>query len=158
MRLNDAVFGVILLLFSAAMIAYARTFPEMPGQDYGPALFPTLIGVGLGACGLVLVVSGIGARRAGGALIGFGDWLASPRHRANLVLVLACMVFYILASDWLGFIPCSLLILSLLTWRLGARPAMALAVAVVATLAIHTAFYEFLRVPLPWGLLLPVAW
>ncbi len=27
MRLNDAVFGVLLLLFSGAMIAYTRTFP-----------------------------------------------------------------------------------------------------------------------------------
>jgi hypothetical protein len=27
-----------------AMIWYTRTFPEMPGQHYGPALFPVLIG------------------------------------------------------------------------------------------------------------------
>ena len=33
------------------------------------------------------------------------------------------------------------------------RPAVALIVAVVATFAIHVAFYKGLRVPLPWGVL-----
>jgi putative tricarboxylic transport membrane protein len=31
-------------------------------------------------------------------------------------------------------------------------------VAILATLLVHLVFYKFLRVPLPWGLLLPVAW
>jgi hypothetical protein len=36
---------------------------------------------------------------------------------------------------------------------LRARIVVALLVAVVATFAIHVAFYKGLRVPLPWGLL-----
>ena len=46
MRVNDAVIGGVLVLFALAMIWYTRTFPAMPGQDYGPALFPVLIGIG----------------------------------------------------------------------------------------------------------------
>ena len=37
-------------------------------------------------------------------------------------------------------------------------PGRAVLVAVIATLAIHFAFYKLLRVPLPWGVLMPVAW
>lgn len=156
MRVNDAVFGVVLLLFAAAMIGYTTTFPEMPGQDYGPALFPRLIGAGMAACGLVLIVQGLRARREV-AWATLGDWARSPRHRLNAFLVVACLLFYILAADLLGFIPCAFLILALLAWRFGARPLVALGVAVIATLAIHVGFYELLRVPLPWGLLQPLA-
>jgi putative tricarboxylic transport membrane protein len=37
------------------------------------------------------------------------------------------------------------------TWRTG------VVVAVLATIAIHLAFYKALRIPLPWGLLEPYA-
>lgn len=156
MRLNDAVLGLVLLIFAAAMMAYTTTFPAMPGQNYGPALFPLLIGVGMAACGLLLIAQGLRARRvAGGRLVA---WTAPASGRLNLLLVLAALLFYILASDWLGFIPTAILILTPLLLRLGTRPAAALAVAVAATLVIHTLFARLLLVPLPWGLLAPVAW
>ena len=47
MRFNDAVFGVVLLLAAVAVFAVARGFPGMPGQNFGPALFPDLIAAGL---------------------------------------------------------------------------------------------------------------
>ena len=59
MRVNDAVIGAALVLFALAMIWYTRTFPAMPGQHYGPALFPVLIGIGLLLTGVVLIVSGL---------------------------------------------------------------------------------------------------
>ena len=40
----------------------------------------------------------------------------------------------------------------------GVRPAWILPLAVVLTLAIHTAFYKLLKVPLPWGLLKGFIW
>jgi putative tricarboxylic transport membrane protein len=62
-RLNDAVIGVVLVLFALAVIGYARTFPAMPGQNYGPALFPTLIGIGLALAGAILIVGGVARRK-----------------------------------------------------------------------------------------------
>lgn len=157
MRLNDAVFGVLLLLFAAAMMAYTRTFPEMPGQNYGPALFPLMIGGGLAVCGAALVVKGVRLRHSG-PLVAFGDWMASPRHRVNFALIPALLLFYILAADFLGFIPCAVAILALLCIRFGAGWRASALTAVLATLAIHGFFSKFLLVPLPWGLLQPVAW
>ena len=80
MRFNDAIPGVVVLLFAAAMLAYTLTFPaQMPGQEYGPALFPGLVAVGLVLCGLLLVARGV---RAGGAWVSLGGWTGHPRAAA----------------------------------------------------------------------------
>ena len=47
MRLHDSLLGALLLALAAALFAYTFTFPDMPGQRYGPALFPRLIALGL---------------------------------------------------------------------------------------------------------------
>lgn len=157
MRLNNIIPGIVLILFALAEIAYARSFPRLHGQDYGPDLFPTLIVVGLFVCGVILIVQGI-AERATVPMIAIGDWAQDRRNIANVFILLGCMVFYILASDALGFIPISLLILTTLLIRFGSTWTMSLIVAVVTTFVIHTVFSKLLLVPLPWGILLPVAW
>ncbi len=67
-------------------------------------------------------------------------------------------VFYILVVDRLGFIPTGIVYLAALFLVFGVRPRWTLPLAVVLTLAIHTAFYKFLRVPLPWGVLQGFIW
>lgn len=157
MRFNNAIPGIVLILFALAEIAYARSFPRLHGQSYGPDLFPTLIGVGLAICGIILIVQGI-RQRATVPMIDVGDWARDPHNMSNVVILLGCMVFYILLSDWLGFIPTSLLILTTLLLRFGSHWRTSLSVAVATTFIIHTVFAKFLLVPLPWGILLPVAW
>ena len=156
MRLNDAVLGLVLVLFAVAVIAYASTFPAMPGQRYGPALFPTLIGVGLAVCGSILILQGIRARRlVGGPLVA---WPAERAGKINVAILVAALLFYILAVDDLGFIPTGVAVLTAVLIRLGTRMLPALMIAVAATLVIHVLFSKLLLVPLPWGLLQPVAW
>jgi putative tricarboxylic transport membrane protein len=157
MRFNDAVFGVLLIVFAIAEIAYTRTFPTLHGQAYGPDLFPILIGVGFLITGAVLTVQGL-AQRAGTPLVEVGDWAADRRNVVNFALVLLALLFYILASDWLGFIPTSFIIMVVLLSSFGCRLATSLVVAVLTTLGIQALFARVLLVPLPWGLLQPVAW
>lgn len=157
MRMNDAVTGAILILFAIAVILHAQTFPRLHGQDYGPDLFPTIIGAGLILCGALLVAKGIATRREG-PLVVLGPWARDGRMRVNLALLVGGVVGYILLSDVVGFIPLAFLVLAVLTVRLGASLTAGLATAVAATLLIHTIFAKLLLVPLPWGLLLPVAW
>jgi putative tricarboxylic transport membrane protein len=157
MRFNDAVFGVLLIVFAIAEIAYTRTFPTLHGQAYGPDLFPILIGVGFLITGAVLTVQGL-AQRAGAPLVELGDWAADRRNVVNFALVLLALLFYILASDWLGFIPTSFIIMVVLLSSFGCRLATSLVVAVLTTLGIQALFARVLLVPLPWGLLQPVAW
>jgi putative tricarboxylic transport membrane protein len=152
-RINDAVIGAVLVLFALGVIWHTRTFPAMPGQDYGPAVFPVLIGIGFVITGLILIVSGLRRRRTEPWFAG-GEWLRSPRHLLSFLAVIGGLVAYILVSDWLGFIPTALLLLFgwLVLFRDG-KPVSSLMIALAVTLVVHYAFTQLLLVPLPLGLL-----
>jgi putative tricarboxylic transport membrane protein len=155
-RVNDAVIGAALVLFALAMIWYTRTFPEMPGQHYGPALFPVLIGIGLLVTGAVLIVTGL-ARLRTEPLFSGGAWLRSPWHVINFGAVVGGLLLYILISDRLGFIPTALLLLFgwLVLFR-GGRPLSSLLIALTVTLVVDYLFSKLLLVPLPLGVVQPL--
>ena len=157
MKLNDAIFGLVLLALGAAVLVTVQSFPKMPGQHVGPALFPGLIATGLCIAGAILVVRGWRTRSQEPWLV-WDDWVRSPRHILALAVLLGSVIFYIAASNWLGFLPTAMLILVAMFLVLRVPPGRAVLIAVIATLAIHFAFYKLLRVPLPWGLLTPYAW
>lgn len=157
MRLNDAVPGVFLILFALAEMAYTTTFPATFGQQIGPDLFPQLIGIGLLGCGVILVISGL-AERERVPFVKVGVWATDRGAFINFLLVPAAPLLYILASDWLGFIPTALIILVTLLYRFGVSPLTSLALALATTLVIQQVFANVLLVPLPWGLLQPIAW
>jgi len=122
----------------------------MPGQKFGPAWFPGAIAVGLAVCGAALVLTGARQR---GPWCALPDWVRRPRPRAGVAAVLAGLVFYILLADRLGFHVTGVLLLAFWMRVLGASWRVTIPVALIATLAMHFAFYKGLRVPLPWGLL-----
>ena len=157
MRFNDAVTGAVLIVFALAMIAWTTTFPSLYGQDYGPDLFPVLIGAGMALCGAILVIRGL-RERGTVPMVRMGDWASDRRIVANVGLLIGSVVFYILFSDFLGFVPVAFGILVLLLVRLGTGLLASIAIAAAVTLAIHSVFAKVLLVPLPWGLLQPIAW
>ena len=157
MKLNDAIFGVLLMLLGGAVLVHVQGFPRIPGQQVGPALFPGVIAAGLCLAGVLLVVRGWAARQAA-PWVKAGEWVRRPRHVLGFVLVPVAVVFYILVAERLGFIPTATVLLTALFCVLRVLPGRAVLVAVVASLVIHFAFYKLLRVPLPWGVLMPVAW
>lgn len=161
MKLNDAVWGALLLLFAAAILVHVQAFGKIPGQQYGPAIFPGLVAVGLAVCAVLLIVKGLAARTHGHerpAWVAFAPWTRSHRHVLAFALALGVNVFYILLVDKLGFIPTGVVYLAALFWVFGVRAVWILPLAVVLTLAIHTSFYKLLRVPLPWGVLQGIVW
>jgi putative tricarboxylic transport membrane protein len=161
MRLNDAVWGALLILFSAVILFHVQSFPKIPGQQVGPALFPGLLAVGLAVCGALLVMKGLATRRAWGERaewIAFADWTRSRRHVVAFALTIGVNILYILAVDKLGFIPLGVIYLSLLFWVYGVGAKWIVPLSIVMTLGIHYAFYKLLKVPLPWGLLQGIAW
>lgn len=157
MKLNDAIFGLVLLALGAAVLFGVQGFPKIPGQPVGPALFPGLIAAGLCVCGALLVFSGL-RKQPREAWLTWDDWVRSPRHVLALAVLLGSVVFYIALSGWLGFLPSAMLILLAMLSVLRVPFRRALLVSVIATFVIHFAFYKLLRVPLPWGLLTPYAW
>ena len=157
MKLNDAVFGLLLTLLGAAVLVAIRGYPSIPGQPVGPALFPGLLAGGLCVAGLLLIARGLRHRREQ-PWLAWDDWVRSPRHALALLVLLGSVMFYIVAAEVLGFLPTAAVILTVLFLVLRVRPVLALAIALGAALLVHTAFYKLLKVPLPWGLLTGVSW
>jgi len=161
MRLNDAVWGALLLLFSTVILVHVQAFPRIPGQQVGPALFPGVLAVALAVCGALLVIKGLATRRAWGERaewIAFAAWTRSHKHVLAFALTIGVNVLYILTVDKLGFVPIGVIYLGLLFWVYGVGVKWILPLSIVMTLGIHYAFYKFLKVPLPWGLLQGIAW
>jgi putative tricarboxylic transport membrane protein len=158
MKFDDILIGIVLGVFSVIVFAVARTFPVIPGQQFGASLFPTLISVGLFICAVLLVLQGMRARVAGAPRASWPAWLREPISVLRFLMVPASLVFYFEAGDWLGFLPCAFLLLVVLFRLFGVRWRTALIVALATALIIHFMFYTVLQVPLPWGLLEPIAW
>jgi len=158
-RLNDAITGAVLVVFALAEIAYTRTFPSLHGQSYGPDLFPGLIGVALLGCGCLLILRGLLARRSNSpnSPDTVVDWfdtsnmVDSRQAKVNVALTLLFLLSYILLSDWIGFIPLSIVIVFTLLYRLGSSLVSALLIAIITTAVIQILFAKVLLVPLPAG-------
>jgi len=161
MKLNDAVWGALLLLFSVVLLVHVQSFPRIPGQQVGPALFPGILAVGLAVCAGLLVVKGLASRREGGERaewVLFEPWTRRRHYVLAFAVTVGVNVFYIFAVDRLGFIVMGVIYLAALFWVFGVRKAWILPLALIVTLGIHYAFYKLLKVPLPWGIMQGVAW
>ena len=155
MKLHDTLSGLALLILALIIAINSAGFPEIPGQQIGPAVFPRALAALLALCAVLLIFR---ARlpAPGQAWVQLGAWLQSPVHRRNFVITLGCLVFYIVASELLGFLLCSVLILCVMFRALSVKPSHIVPIALGVTLLIHTLFYKGLRVPLPWGVLSPI--
>lgn len=157
MKISDMFGGVLLAVAGAAIFAVALTFPPVPGQDVGPGLFPEMIALGLMVCGVLLAVRGRAAADAQ-AWVSLPDWLGDRRALTGFAVVPVTLVFYVAASETLGFLLTGAILLFVLFVTFGVRLRTALLFAPLCALGIHFLFYKLLKVPLPWGLLEPFAW
>jgi putative tricarboxylic transport membrane protein len=157
MKINDLLSGVLIGSLAAATYLHARSFPAMVGQNVGPNMFPQLIAVGLMICAIFLIIRGARSL-AGEGLVSRPEWLGVNRTALGFVSIPLALVFYLLVSERLGFIVTAALLLFALFLVFNVRTRTALIVAIAGSFAIHTVFYMLLKVPLPWGVLNPVAW
>jgi putative tricarboxylic transport membrane protein len=155
-RANDALSGLVIIVLSLAMIALTLSFPAFPGQKYGPALFPRILGTGLILCGAALIWHGLAARHAGEPWWQIAPWVREPRRVGIFLLVIGVLVLYVLFSEAIGFIPLAMIFLVAMFLWLGVKPINAVVIALVATFVINWFFASQLRVPLPRGILLYV--
>ncbi|WP_418320496.1 tripartite tricarboxylate transporter TctB family protein [Piscinibacter sakaiensis] len=152
MQRTDRWLGVALIVLAAAVLWSARSFPKVPGQDLGAAFLPMLIGAGLLACGVVLLVRSLRG-------LAYSDEPArkppGTEHFGSFFVIVAAVVFYIALADWLGFLIVAPLCLLAVFKAMRVSTGQAVLWAIGGTLLVHVGFYKLLRVPLPWGLLRP---
>lgn len=157
MKINDTLTGAAIAALGVTILIHVQSFPPMPGQKVGPAMFPGLLAVGLLICAAGVIWRGLKTLSTGGWLT-VPEWFAQRRIAAGFVLIPVVLIVYAAISEKLGFIPTGIAFLFSLCWVFGVRPWMACAVAVAGTLLIHTVFYKLLKVPLPWGILSGFIW
>ncbi|HEX7387351.1 MAG TPA: tripartite tricarboxylate transporter TctB family protein [Castellaniella sp.] len=155
MKISDVLTGILLAIFGLAVILYAQTFPPIPGQDFGPRAFPSIIGVGFVLCALLLVRNGL-RTQSRAAWLKLSDEFRSSHSVFRFLLVPAAVIAYILFSDRVGFAVFSVIFLLVLFLSFGVRPLTAVIVSVLGGALIFYGFYSLLHVPLSWGVLEPL--
>lgn len=163
MQLSDRISGSAIAALGAAAFIYGSKLPPVPGQQVGPSAFPMVIGAGLVICGAAIIF-GIGrhfeevaeadvvshsAPEALEPVAPWRSWLA--------LLPPALLAFYALVSEPLGFLPTAAIMVLVCSLAFGARPKLAVPLAIIAPFAINLIFLKLLRVPLPGGIL-PFPW
>lgn len=153
--MRDFLLGLAFVIGGGVVIAVAQTYPTMPALQFGPSLFPSLIGGGMVIGGLVLALTRIGQLRS--AFAGSRSQTASYDYRGLLISLLPCalIVFYILTSEFLGAPLCMALSMLILMQVRGAKLWISLIVSIVIATAIYMLFSRYLLIPLPEGALLP---
>ncbi|XWN33147.1 MAG: tripartite tricarboxylate transporter TctB family protein [Devosia sp.] len=168
MRVDDRLLGLILVVFGIAVFLMARTFPLMAGLPYGPGFFPSIAAVGLMVCGVVISVTGVFRARAATGTAPAPAVAKRLDERpvttavkggvVRPVLIGLIVIFFGLTLQPLGFHISATLTVAAAAFVFGAGPIGGLTLALVAAFGVHAVFYSLLRVPLPWGVLTPVAW
>ncbi|HJQ57622.1 MAG TPA: tripartite tricarboxylate transporter TctB family protein [Vineibacter sp.] len=165
MHLPDRVTGLFLVGLGAVAAYGGSRLPPVPGQQIGPEVFPMVVGAGLALCGL-LIALGIGhhfEEEAEADLAAHSDQPAPSPTAAGwavglkILLPPALLLFYVAAVDRLGFVPTGAVMVLAVALALGARPKLAVPLALIAPVGVHLVFFKLLRVPLPDGLL-PMPW
>jgi putative tricarboxylic transport membrane protein len=163
MQVSDRVTGGVVATLGALAFHFGSKLPPVPGQQVGPSAFPMVVGASLVLCG-VLIILGIGRQIEQAAEADVAAHTAPellepvPAWKSWLALLPPALVgFYALASERLGFLPTTGIMVLIGSLAFGARIKLALPLAIIAPFVINAIFYKLLRVPLPGGLL-PFPW
>ncbi|MEI2415433.1 tripartite tricarboxylate transporter TctB family protein [Orrella sp. JC864] len=150
MKVHDLFVGLFFVALGALVCGYAGSLPAPRHVDYGPGLFPAIVGAGLTATGLAIALKSLATLRT-------AVWWVRPQWSRSRLLalrfwsILLALPIYILLADTLGFLPTSTLIMTAMLRLRGVPLARAVLVALVVSLALTLLFASLLGVPLPWG-------
>jgi putative tricarboxylic transport membrane protein len=161
MRKAELFAGIILSALGGGIVLGAAQFPTIPGQDYGPGFFPTILGFGLLLSGAAYAITALRQPEPAGAVAAYGaveqeggdEAPADRPYYAAFAYLLLGLVAIIRLWETVGFI----LLLSVFLTGFMALLKVALwraaLLAVIATVAVYLVFIRLLMVPLPAGIL-----
>lgn len=164
MRKAEFLAGIVLSVSGGGVVLGAAQFPVIPGQDFGPGFFPTILGAGLFLSGAAFAISALrqyedaAAESTGGTIEQEpGEEIASERpYYAALAWLLLGLVAIIKLWESVGFVLLLSVFLTGFMVALKVSPWRAALLAIVATLAVYLVFIRVLMVPLPAGMLAPL--
>lgn len=158
MRIDDRLFGALICLLGIAILWHSSGFPKVGDHYYGPAMFPSIIGVGFVVSGGWLLVAGLQKSLAPTGLVSFPDWRGPPRRLVGVALMLVSILAFVYLGDAVGFQVLAFATLVAMYLAAGRRVLQSAFIAFIVTLCLDLLFTRLLRVPLPSGLLRDVLW
>lgn len=150
MKINDKIFGILLICLAVFVWMYSMTLPSLPGQKYGAGFFPAFTSIFIFGCGILLFIRGF--KQEKGWLVVLGEWTKSPKLVSNICLIPGNLVFYMLVSNMLGFMLTVVVMLTFTIWWLRGHLLSAFVVAAASALSIYAFFSKLMLVPLPTGI------
>jgi putative tricarboxylic transport membrane protein len=145
MQINERLIGAFAICGGLAVIAGTLGFRELPGQQFGSAFFPRIVGSALILTGLAMLVT-----RAEGPWMRVPDMLRGVA-KWQVAAALAAVIGWVLISPYLGFIATTALMIWVLILLAGGRLLPAAVTASVMAYLLYLIFGVLLRVPLPLG-------
>ncbi|MGE6604890.1 tripartite tricarboxylate transporter TctB family protein [Halomonas sp. NPDC076908] len=156
--MRDVYAGLGFIIAGVVTIITAQQFPTLPSLQYGPSLFPSLIGGGFCIGGAVLAFSALWQRKKVFAheVQGTPETAKPEGEKLNLALILPplAIVFYIFASDYIGALLSMIIIMLVLMLVRKTKPYIAVITSIVVSGIIYFIFSRYLLIPLPQGILL----
>ena len=152
MKVSDFTLALVLLALALTMAVGALSFPPMPGQAFGPKLFPNIVAAGFALCAAVLIFRAVKTKTLTLSMVR-PEWWNEPGRRGNLLILLGSIVAYTLLVERAGFVLTTFALLVVLMKRLGASWRATMFASFLGTALTYIMFAYWLRVPLPPGLL-----
>ena len=142
---RDAVIGTGCAVGGVLIVHRSMQLGNVPGSYAGPGLFPTLIGIALCICGILVLAPALRQKKKG------EKFFSEAGERLRLVEVTGLVIFLIACAPKLGFVLTSWIMMMA---ELCLRKNSLLRSAVVSTtlvVIVWGLFTKVLRVPLPVG-------
>jgi putative tricarboxylic transport membrane protein len=152
MKVSDFTLALVLLALATAMAVGAYIFPPMPGQAFGPKLFPNIVAAGFVLCAIALMIRAVKSKTITISWVR-PEWWNEPGRRGNLAILLGSIVAYTLLVERAGYLLTTFALLVVLMKRLGASWRATLLASLLGTAVTYIMFAYWLRVPLPPGFL-----
>ncbi|WP_366657772.1 tripartite tricarboxylate transporter TctB family protein [Fodinicurvata sp. EGI_FJ10296] len=148
MNPRNIAIGSAFVVLGASLIVFAMPLTTPRHIPYGPDLFPTIVGIGMIVFGLVAV-----ARAWTGADPAPPPRDAGYRFGLPVVAFVAVPIVFILAVPVIGYLIVMPVLLSGLIGLMRGRWLSSIVIGTLAAFVLQILFQQFMRVPLPWGLL-----
>jgi len=141
--------GILLILFSATVIAISATFPQaVSGGRWipGPGFFPILLAVVITVCSAFLVKDGLSGRKKDKESSISWGW-----GTLNVPIIIFSLAAYAALMQWLGYVLSTLVFSILLMVRMKAGWLKSSIVSACVVLFIFIIFSKVFKIQLPIG-------
>lgn len=157
MRIGHLAIAGSFALLGTVMVTSAAGMPTIAHIDYGPGLFPTIVGWLMIIMGALAAFDAMRMPAAVPAEMPEGEAPAQPPNYVLFGAFLLAPLVYVAAANPIGFLPTMAFIVGMLAWLASGRVVASISLGVGLSVALYIIFYLVLRVTLPWGVLLPFA-